>query len=64
MTARNRQPDRLHPSHVTRISMSASSYDEVCVNCGARDTLGSWGDLAYPCPNPPKANPNKENPND
>lgn len=44
-----------HPSHVTRISMDASSYDEICVNCGATDEVpGGWGALALPCPNPPK----------
>lgn len=43
-----------HPSHVTRFS-DASSFDEICVNCGAHDeVLGGWGDLVYPCPNPPK----------
>ncbi len=42
----------LHPSHVTRISMDASSYDEICVNCGATDVVaGGWGKLAEPCPN-------------
>jgi hypothetical protein len=43
-----------HPSHVTRIS-DASSFDEICVNCGATDRLGSWGDLAKPCPSAPPA---------
>ena len=39
-----------HPSHVTRIS-DASSFDEVCINCGATDiTGGGWGALANPCP--------------
>lgn len=42
--------DRCHPSHVTRISMDASSYDEICVNCGATDHIGGWGNLAKPCP--------------
>lgn len=46
------QADTLHPSHVTRIS-DASSFDEICVNCGATDqVLGGWGKLAEPCPNP------------
>jgi hypothetical protein len=27
--------DSLHPTHKTRISMDASSYDEICVNCAA-----------------------------
>lgn len=45
----------LHPSHVTRISMDASTYDEICVNCGATDEVpGGWGRLAEPCPNPPE----------
>lgn len=43
----------LHPSHVTRISMDASSYDEVCVNCGATDIAGAgWGRLGQPCRSP------------
>lgn len=42
--------DRLHPSHNIRISMDASSYDEICKDCGATDTLGSWGNLTKPCP--------------
>jgi hypothetical protein len=42
--------DECHPSHVTRAS-DASSYDEICVNCGARDIAGGgWGKLKYPCP--------------
>ncbi len=45
--------DELHPSHVTRISMDASSYDEICVNCGATDhPTGGWGRLALRCPKP------------
>jgi len=47
--------DRCHPSHVTRISMDASSYDEICVNCGATDHIGGWGALAKPCPKRPRA---------
>lgn len=43
-------PDQLHPSHVTRISMDASTYDEICVNCGATDQVpGGWGNLRFPC---------------
>ncbi len=43
----------LHPSHVTRISMDASSYDEICINCGATDEVpGGWGKLVLPCPKP------------
>lgn len=39
-----------HPSHETRFSMDASTYDEVCVNCGATDKVpGGWGLLAEPC---------------
>jgi hypothetical protein len=42
-----------HPSHRTRVSFDASTYDEVCVNCGATDKVpGGWGELANPCPNP------------
>lgn len=45
-----------HPSHVTRIS-DASSFDEICVNCGAHDQVpGGWGQLEFPCPNPPAKN--------
>lgn len=40
-----------HPSHTTRISMDASSYDEICTKCGAPDIAGGgWGRLAQPCP--------------
>ena len=43
--------DGLHPSHVTRFS-DASTFDEICVNCGARDEVsGGWGKLAKPCSN-------------
>lgn len=43
-----------HPSHVLRFSMDASSYDEICINCGATDEVpGGWGKLAEPCPNVP-----------
>lgn len=45
--------DSLHPSHVTRPS-DASSYDEICVNCGRTDSVGSWGKLMQPCPSEPK----------
>lgn len=38
-----------HPSHVTR-SSDASSFDEVCTLCGAKDEAGNgWGKLAEPC---------------
>jgi len=41
----------VHSSHKTRISMDASTYDEICVYCGATDVAGGgWGRLAYPCP--------------
>lgn len=44
------QPERCHPSHETRIS-DASSFDEICTKCGARDVSGGgWGKLAEPCP--------------
>jgi hypothetical protein len=43
-------PDECHVSHKTRDS-GASSFDEVCVNCGATDILGGgWGRLRMPCP--------------
>lgn len=42
----------LHPSHVTRGS-DASTFDEICVNCGYTDnSCGGWGKLAEPCPKP------------
>ncbi len=42
-----------NPSHVTRFSMGASSYDVVCINCGATDEVpGGWGRLVLPCPKP------------
>lgn len=41
--------DECHPTHQTRISMDASSYDEICVLCGATDRIGSWGNLRFPC---------------
>lgn len=41
-----------HPSHKTRFS-DASTFDEICVNCGATDEVpGGWGALAKPCPYP------------
>lgn len=44
-----------HPSHKTRVSMDASTYDEICDLCGATDQVpGGWGRLAYPCPNAEK----------
>lgn len=39
-----------HPTHETEVSLDASSYDEYCIKCGAKDELGSWGDLEHPCP--------------
>lgn len=43
-------PTKKHPSHVTR-SSDASTFDEICVKCGAKDNVpGGWGDLAKPCP--------------
>lgn len=43
----------LHPSHVTRFTFDASTYDNICVNCGATDEVpGGWGELAKPCPSP------------
>lgn len=40
-----------HPSHETRFSFDASSWDEKCVFCGATDQVpGGWGALADPCP--------------
>lgn len=43
-------PDQLHPSHQVRVSMDASSYDHVCINCGETDQVpGGWGKLKEPC---------------
>ncbi len=40
-----------HPSHQTRFSWDASTYDEICELCGATDQVpGGWGQLAFPCP--------------
>ena len=40
----------LHPSHKTRVSLDASSWDEICIYCGYTDsTGGGWGKLAEPC---------------
>ncbi len=45
----------LHPSHKTRFSWDASTFDEICELCGNTDMVpGGWGKLADPCP----ANPN------
>jgi hypothetical protein len=42
----------VHPSHNTRYS-DASSFDEICENCGATDDVMSGpGALMYPCRNP------------
>jgi len=42
----------VHPSHVTRES-DASTFDEICVNCGATDEVpGGPGQLAFPCSKP------------
>lgn len=50
-----------HPSHVLRFSMDASTYDEICVNCGATDEVpGGWGKLAEPCHNAPANRGNNE----
>lgn len=47
-----------HPSHKTRFSMDASTFDEICENCGATDEVpGGWGLLAEPCPRPQEEKP-------
>lgn len=44
-------PDKCHETHETRVS-DASSFDEICIHCGARDISGGgWGSLRMPCPN-------------
>ena len=51
MDKKSKKQTGCHPSHVTRISFGASSYDEVCTLCGATDQVpGGWGKLADPCP--------------
>lgn len=40
-----------HPTHKTRFSFDASTWDEICVKCGNTDIAGGgWGKLAEPCP--------------
>lgn len=40
-----------HPTHRTRFSFDASTWDEMCVNCHSTDEVpGGWGRLALPCP--------------
>lgn len=42
----------VHDSHIVRFS-DASTFDEVCINCGAHDEVpGGWGLLALSCPVP------------
>jgi hypothetical protein len=42
--------DLRHPSHRTRISFEFTSYDEICMLCGAHDEGDhGWGDLRNPC---------------
>ena len=44
-----------HPSHKTRFSFGASTFDEICELCGATDHVpGGWGKLAEPCPMAPR----------
>jgi len=41
----------LHPTHRTRFSFDASTYDVVCELCGETDMVpGGWGQLKYECP--------------
>lgn len=48
-------PNPLHPSHKTRISVDASTWDEICIYCGHTDISGGgWGRLAEPCPATPE----------
>lgn len=53
---------RTHPSHKTRISFDASSYDEICDLCGATDGLFTLGSLSDPCPNAPACDAVNTNP--
>lgn len=44
--------DGPHSSHVTR-SSDASTFDEICINCGATNEVpGGWGRLAHSYPKP------------
>jgi hypothetical protein len=47
------EPDDVcHDSHNVR-SSDASSFDVICINCGATDSAGDgWGDLRFPCKKP------------
>jgi hypothetical protein len=42
---------RTHPSHETRFS-DASTFDEICVNCGATDAYGGGLDSECSSPKP------------
>lgn len=45
-------PDKPHPTHKIR-SSDASTYDMVCIVCGATDITGSgWGQLRFECHEP------------
>lgn len=39
-----------HPTHKTRFSWDASTYDIYCERCGACDRYGDMRDLERPCP--------------
>jgi hypothetical protein len=59
MAENGKEKKGVHPSHVTRFS-DASTFDEICVNCGATDNPmgvrgeGPLGDLIYPCSKSPE----------
>ena len=41
----------IHPTHRTRFSWDASTYDEICELCGATDQVpGGFGQLKFACP--------------
>jgi hypothetical protein len=43
-------PDKLHASHKAVRSSDASTFDFICDDCGARDSVtGGWGSLKEPC---------------
>lgn len=43
-------PDQKHESHKSVRSSDASTYDFICDDCGATDSVpGGWGALRKPC---------------
>lgn len=43
-------PDKKHESHKSVRSSDASTFDFICDDCGATDSVtGGWGTLRKPC---------------